>query len=254
MHGKNNSICIAGKNQCAIDAISYTIKKYNKNYNILALPNKSDDGFDKWQKSFRRYCKKKKIKIVNLKDLYRIKNLYFFSLEYELIIKPDNFKTSNLYNFHFSLLPKYRGCHTNFLQIMNGEKKTGVTLHLIDIGIDTGNIIDKISYKIKINDTAYDNYCRLLKNSFVLFKKNIKKILTHKYISKKQNKKISTYYSRNSVNYKKLIKIKKISNNKITHDKIRSLIFPPYQLPIYNGKKIKKSIYKKNKIKLILLK
>ena len=41
------------------------------------------------------------------------------------------------------MLPKYRGCKTNFYQIFYGEKKSGVTLHLIDDGIDSGKIIDK---------------------------------------------------------------------------------------------------------------
>ncbi len=31
---------------------------------------------------------------------------------------------------------------------------------------------------------------------------------------------------------------------------IRSLIFEPFQLTIYNGKRIKKSIFKNNKIKI----
>ncbi len=254
MFGKNNYICIAGKNKCAIDAIDYVKKRYNKKYNILALPNKSDKGLDSWQKSFRKHCKKKNIKIVNIKNLHGLKNLYFFSLEFETIIKPETFKSSNLYNFHFSLLPKYRGCHTNFYQIMNGEKKSGVSLHIIDKGIDSGNIIDQISYKVNVNDTAYDNYLNLMKKSFMLFKKNINKILNLNYHSKKQNHKRSSYYSRSSVSYKKLIQIKKINNDLTTHNKIRSLIFPPFQLPVYNGKKIKKSIYNNNNIKLIFLK
>ena len=35
------------------------------------------------------------------------------------------------------------------------------------------------------------------------------------------------------------------------HNKIRSLIFPPYQVPIVNGIKVKKSLYKNKKIYLI---
>ena len=35
------------------------------------------------------------------------------------------------------------------------------------------------------------------------------------------------------------------------HNKIRSLIFPPYQIPEVNGLQVKKSLYKNNKIYLI---
>ena len=161
MNGKNKIICIAGKNKCAIECLSYVATRF-KNFQILALPNKSDVGIDGWQKSFRKFAIKKKIRITNLKNLYKQKNLYFFSLEYEEILKISKFNSKNLYNLHFSLLPKYRGCHTNYHQILNGEKKSGVTIHEIDKGIDTGKIIDSISFNIHINTTAYENYLKLL--------------------------------------------------------------------------------------------
>lgn len=250
MHGNNKVICIAGKNKCAIDCLSYVIKKF-KNYPILALPNRSDKGLDGWQNSFRKFAIRKNVQITSLKELYKLKKLYFFSLEYEDIIKVNKFFSKKLYNFHFSLLPKYRGCHTNFYQILNGENKSGVTLHEIDKGIDTGNKIDFISFKIHINSTAYDNYIVLLKKSVFLFKKNINRILNDSYPTKKQNLKKGSYFSRKSVNYKKLINIREIKHNIVTHNKIRALIFHPFQLPIYNGKKIIKSIYKNKKIKLL---
>ena len=250
MHGINKTICIAGKNFCAIKALDFVLKNF-RDYQICALPNSDDNNKDNWQKSFKKFAKKKKVKIVTLNSIYKKKNLYLFSLEYNKILKVNKFKSKKLFNFHFSLLPKYRGCHTNFYQILNGEKKTGVTLHLIDKGIDTGNIIDKISFKIPLNQTAYSNYIKYLKMSLTLFKKNIHLILSNKYLSKKQNLKKGSYFSRKSVIYKKLIHIKSIKHNFMFHNRIRSLIFKPYQLPIYNGRKIKKSIYKNNKIKLL---
>src|SRR5690606_13123102 len=74
-------------------------------------------------------------------DLYNIENLLFLSLEYDRIIRPEIFKSSKLYNLHFSLLPAYKGVFTSILPILNGERQTGVTLHKIDNGIDTGDII-----------------------------------------------------------------------------------------------------------------
>ena len=185
MHGKNKTICIAGKNKCAIDCLTYLLKKY-PDFEILALPNKSDDGNDTWQKSFKKFARKNKVPITNLKRLYNKENLYFFSLEFEEILNTKLFKSKNLFNFHFSLLPKYRGCHTNFYQILNGEKKTGVTLHKIDKGIDTGMIVDSLSFKIQINTTAYQNYLKLLNTSVILFK-NLSQILSNNYSTKKQN-------------------------------------------------------------------
>jgi methionyl-tRNA formyltransferase len=243
-------ICIAGKNKCAVDIINYlrSIKKIKKN--ILALPNRSDNGIDGWQKSFRKHAKNNKIKIVNLNHLYKIKNLIFFSIEYEKLIDPNKFKTNKLFNIHFSILPKYRGCHTNYYQIMNGEKYSGVTLHKIDSGIDSGDIISQLKFKININDTAYDNYKKLIKYSVILFKNNIKKIMVDNYKFKKQNLRLGSYFSRRSVDYNKIKNIDCLNNSLKIHNKIRSLIFPAFQLPIVNGMKVKKSVYKNNKIYL----
>jgi len=253
MHGNNKTICIAGKNQCSIDTLDYLIKNFKK-FKILALPNKNDSGKDDWQKSFKKFAIKKKIRITTLNELYKIDNLYLFSLEYENILDVKKFRSKNLFNFHFSLLPKYRGCHTNFYQILNGEKISGVTLHAIDKGIDTGNIIDKIKFKIPINRTAFENYKVLMNKSVLLFKKNFLRITRNKYTSKKQNLKNGNYFSRKSVNYNKMIVFNSINQNIETHNKIRSLIFQPFQLPIYNGNRIIESIYKNKKIKLRYLK
>lgn len=249
MLGKDSIICIGGKNDCAIECLNYTIKKFNKN-KIYSLPNKSDDGIDHWQRSFKKFTNKNNIEVINLKKLNKMKKLIFFSIEYEKIIDVKKFKSDQLFNLHFSLLPKYRGCHTNFYQIYNGEKKSGVTLHKINDGIDTGDIIDNLSFKIGPNTTAYDNYLKLMMCSVKLFKKNLKKIVNNNYITKKQKLYLGSYYSRKSVNYTKISKINSIKNNIKTHNKIRSLIFPPFQLPVYKGNKIKKSIFRKNKIYL----
>ena len=238
MYGKNEIICIAGKNQCSIDFLKFTAKKIKKR-NILVLPNKSDKGKLTWQPSLRSYAKKNNFKITNLKSLYKIENLIFISIEFEEIINLKKFKSKELFNFHFSLLPKYRGCHTNFFQLYFGEKNSGVTLHKIDNGIDTGPIISHTKFKININDNALVNYKRLMKSSSLLYKKNFVKIIKNNYKEKKQNNKRSTYFSRSSVNYDKMkhFSIKNM-NLKFFH-RIKAFIFPPLQLPLVNSKLVK---------------
>ena len=249
MFGQNNIICIAGKNQCSIDFLKYISSKISKK-NILVLPNKNNRLKDSWQPSLRKYALENKYKITNISNLYKIKNLIFISIEYENIIDIDKFLSKELFNFHFSLLPKYRGCHTNFYQIFNGEKYSGVTLHRIDNGIDTGPIIDQIKFKIKINDNAYDNYLTLMEKSVSLLKKNFRNILQKNYKSRNQKINNGSYFSKKSLNYQKM----KIFNiNKINHtyfNRIKAFIFPPFQLPIVNKRKVSKIKYLKNKIKI----
>lgn len=249
MFGQDKFLCIAGKNKCAIDFLKYISSVINKE-KILALPNKSDNGRDKWQPSFKKYAKKNNYKIISLNDLYKIKNLIFISIEYETIVDTKKFISKELFNFHFSLLPKYRGCHTNFFQIFNGEKISGVTLHKIDNGIDTGPIIDSVKFRINKNTNAFNNYHTLMNFSLRLLKKNFKRIFNEKYIIKKQILKKGSYFSRSSVNYKKMkyFNLKKINNKNF--NKIKAFIFPPIQLPFLNNKKIKDIRYVKNNIKI----
>ncbi len=250
MTGQNKLICIAGKNQCSIDFINH-ISKFIPKKNILILPNKSDKGNDSWQPSLKKYAKRKKYKIVTLEKIYNIKNLIFISIEYESIINISKFISKELFNFHFSLLPKYRGCHTNFFQIYNGEKYSGVTLHKIDSGIDTGPIIDHIQFKIFKNTNAYQNYLKLMIKSVFLLKKNFKKIITGKYKSKKQTLTQGSYYTRSSIDYKKMKFFNLNKINSKNFNKIKAFIFPPLQLPIINNKRLKNVIYINKKYKLI---
>ena len=243
-------ICIAGKNECAVNALKYLLLRKFKKSNILVLPNNNDKGEDSWQPSLKKFAKKNNIKIIKIKNLYSLKRLIFFSIEYDKIINIKNFKSHNLFNFHFSLLPKYRGCHTNFLQIYKGEKFSGVTLHKIDSGIDTGDIIDQIKFRIKINDTALDNYKKLMKFSTKLFKKNLNNIINNKYNLRKQILSDGRYFNRKCVKYKNMVKIIMNKSSLKNHNRIRSLIFPAYQLPLVNGVKVLKSIYKNKKIYL----
>ena len=71
------------------------------------------------------------------------------------------------------------------------------------------------------------------------------------YKLKRQNLSKGKYFKRNSVNYKKILKFNISKPSLKLHNKIRSLIFPPYQIPVVNGIKVKKSLYKNNKIYLI---
>ncbi len=56
-------------------------------------------------------------------------------------------------NVHPSLLPRYRGPDPFYWVLANGETETGVTLHYIDEGIDSGDIILQRKLEIGPKDT-----------------------------------------------------------------------------------------------------
>jgi len=59
------------------------------------------------------------------------------------------------WNMHKSYLPHFRGMAPSFFALLNGSEQTGVTLHEIEKGIDTGNIIRQIPIEILPSDTVY---------------------------------------------------------------------------------------------------
>ncbi len=57
-------------------------------------------------------------------------------------------------NIHTSLLPKFRGPSPVQNALLAGEKETGITIFLINEGIDTGDILSQEKIKIGEDDTA----------------------------------------------------------------------------------------------------
>ncbi|MDO9515210.1 MAG: formyltransferase [Syntrophales bacterium] len=65
------------------------------------------------------------------------------------------------YNLHGSLLPAYRGrCPVNWV-LVNGETKTGVTLHHMVEAADAGDIVGQVEIPIGADDTALTLYEKL---------------------------------------------------------------------------------------------
>lgn len=56
-------------------------------------------------------------------------------------------------NRHNALLPKNRGRLTPFWIVFKGESETGVTIHLVDEGIDSGPIVVQKRFNVEKNDT-----------------------------------------------------------------------------------------------------
>ena len=61
-------------------------------------------------------------------------------------------------NLHTALLPKYRGLMPSFWVLKNRESHTGVSVFLVDEGIDTGPIV--VQRKVEIGDMSQDALIR----------------------------------------------------------------------------------------------
>ena len=230
-------ICIAGKNKIAVNFTDWLLKR-KSDLEIYVVTNKSDSGKEGVQPSFKNYAKTKLIPEIELSQAENLDLDLFLSLEFDSIIKIKNFQSKCLFNVHFSLLPRYRGVCTSAWPILNGEKKTGVTLHEIDNGIDSGPVIDQLEIEIDGNETAESLYEKYQKNGIALIKKNFDNLLLKKYQKQSQNLANSSYYSKKSINYKEL-KINLDVDSETLSRQIRAYYFPEFQIPEIHGLKVK---------------
>lgn len=142
---------------------------------------------------------------VNLNVINKVKSInpdIIFSIYYRKILPNSLLKIPRLgcINIHPSLLPKYRGPIPTAWAIENGENNFGITIHYMDDGIDTGDILVQKKYQILENETGFELYTRAMKLGSELLKENFEKIIKNKIRSVPQNG-ISSYYGKKNGKY-----------------------------------------------------
>lgn len=65
-------------------------------------------------------------------------------------------------NFHASLLPAYRGKHPVFWALRNGERRAGLTAHVMDPHFDTGDILYQVRVRTRKKDSVSSLYNRII--------------------------------------------------------------------------------------------
>ena len=98
-------------------------------------------------------------------------------------------------NIHPSALPFYRGPVPTAWAIENGEEEFGITLHLMDLGIDTGDILAQEIYGIGEDETGYELYTRAMDLGYQMFRKNFDNIINETTIPVPQVG-IGSYYGK----------------------------------------------------------
>lgn len=95
-------------------------------------------------------------------------------------------------NVHGSVLPKYRGSAPIQRALINGEKKTGVTIMKTDIGMDTGAILSMEELEINGDDYVGDLYEKLSCMGADLLIKTLDGYLSGEIIPVPQNDALAT--------------------------------------------------------------
>lgn len=131
-------------------------------FNIVGVvgPKKSHNTYE----AFREYVLFRKLNFIeydSLKDEHFLNTLRSLNIDIAVVCS-FNYKIPKVMletskdgfvNVHPSMLPKYRGGNPYSAVIMNGEKESGVTLHMMDENFDTGDIVLQKSCRITENET-----------------------------------------------------------------------------------------------------
>ncbi len=77
---------------------------------------------------------------------------------YAMILRPDllGVPRRGAVNIHGALLPHYRGANVTEWALINEERTSGVTMHVVDAGIDTGPIVAQATVPLDFTDTWFD--------------------------------------------------------------------------------------------------
>lgn len=136
----------------------------------------------------------------NLRDLTeQIKSIspdFLISVNYRYIIPKEIFTLADFaLNIHGSLLPKYRGRTPHVWSIINGETESGITCHLIEESVDTGNIISQKVIPIEPEDTGYSLLKKFESEYPTLLIDSIEKLINGSDLTK-QDDKFASYYGK----------------------------------------------------------
>jgi len=175
-----NCIFIGGK-QIGVNCLKQLLE--NGIIPKLVIGNMDDNGEDTWHQSLIKVAEKKSLNVIKnkkvkdaevIKKIKKINPEIIFCIGGTEIIPKEVLATPKLgcLNIHPALLPKYRGRYSTAHAIFNGEEYTGVTVHYMDEGIDSGPIIMQERMKIEENDTAkslYDKFTLVGEKLFIKF-------------------------------------------------------------------------------------
>lgn len=205
-------------------AILFNIAKLLANNNSIEIlsviwdTNKNDKSEKYYLKNIKKLFKVLSLRNINSNSnfnyLKRIKFDYLLSINNTQIFgeKILNKFKEKIVNYHYSLIPSYKGLYSCTKVLLKQEKFTGISWHHVTKKIDNGKIIFQKKLKIKSNDNAailisrLNLLCLRYLNSFLF---NLKKKIIIKNSNKTKDFKLylkeHKYSKINSgMNYKKM--------------------------------------------------
>jgi methionyl-tRNA formyltransferase len=230
-----------GKNRLAVECARVVVEAGDRI--VLAVLDPGDDGDDSWQPSFRKAAEAADFPTFAPSDvssptavarLAAVRPELIFSFQYAQILRPPVIALAQVatLNLHYGPLPRYRGVAPIAWALINGESATGVTLHHVDPGVDSGDVVCAVNVPIARGDTGRSLYDKCTDAGIRLFTDWYPRLRAGAIPRIPQNPSDVLYYNRHSIDFRDRAipwhtDVERLANW------IRAFIFPPYQYPTF---------------------
>jgi len=164
-----------------------TFDLFEKGAVLFLTNNDNTEGLYAWLKEQESYVCKFTEKL-NLEIIKALEPSFIVSFNYRHIVPADvtEYMKGRIINLHISYLPYNRGSAPNFFSFYEDTKK-GVTIHLLDKGLDTGDILCQKELNFDPEKETFESvYDSLIKEISVLFQSNWEGIKNGEITPKKQ--------------------------------------------------------------------
>lgn len=234
-------VVVMGKNRLAVECTRVVMAAGDRI--VLAVLDPGDDGHDSWQPSFRSVAEAAGLPTFAPSDVSsstaveRLAALgpeLVFCFQYAQILRPTVIALAEeaTLNLHYGPLPRYRGIAPIAWALINGEPATGVTLHHVDPGVDSGDIVCAAAVPIAPGDTGRSLYDKCTDVAIQLFTEWYPRLRTGDIPRVPQSSSEALYYNRHSIDFSHR-QIAWPTDAERLANWIRAFIFPPYQYPTF---------------------
>ena len=123
---------------------------------------------------------------------------YLFSITNLKIVPDDVLAMAGTLavNFHDGPLPAYAGLHATTWALLNGEDRHGVTWHVMESGVDEGDVLDQTRFDIAPDDTAYTLNVRCYEHAITSFARLVDRLVAGEVERTPQDRSDRSYFGR----------------------------------------------------------
>ncbi|MBQ9881557.1 MAG: formyltransferase [Synergistes sp.] len=173
---------------------------------VCVFTHEDDPGEEIWFRSVKEIAQKHGIPVrasskLGSEDIKFCRDLapeLIFSFYYRALIPKEILLLPRLgaYNMHGALLPRYRGRACVNWAVLNGETRTGATLHVMTEKPDGGDIVDSEAVEIKFTDTALDVFLKVAEAARAITERSLPALEAGTAPRTPQNEAEATYFGR----------------------------------------------------------